>query len=201
MPTQHEALGHGTIVWLGLNEEKGRFSRAVRNVTIDGSGVVGDMYNQLLRPLSAHDGDYVKTDGTELGTMVLNTRTITIVDDMEVQAASRQAKVEIDHGMLRENIVVNFKAANGHNVLFSKLLPMSRMVIQGSRKKVLILTEENGPCRTIANPIARFRDGDALTSERIRHCLRDKRGQMAMVKTQDRVCVDVGSEFAIYPPM
>jgi hypothetical protein len=201
MPTKHDAMGRGTIVWLGLNEEGRKFSRSVRNVTIDEYGVVGDIYNKQWRPLAGHDGDYIETDGVDAGTLVLNMRPITIVDEVEVGAASRQAKVDIASGMLRENIVVRYKAANGGNLLFSQLPTMSRMVIQGSRRKTLFLTERNSPCRTITNPIALHRGGDLQTSDRIRVSLRGKRGQMAMVWTPERVCVDVGAEFFIVPPM
>jgi MOSC domain-containing protein YiiM len=169
-------------------------------VVILKDGIAGDKYRGIWRATSNHDGDYGATDGVLKGTKVLNHRQITIVDDAEVAAANAILGITIRPGMLRENIGVSF-TPHMHGVTFSKLPPGSRMVIHnGDTPKVLTLTEENGPCRTISRPIA-AEIGKTELDDQIREALRGKRGQMAMVRTFAQHKVRCGDRFTVYPPM
>ena len=197
-PIKQEAIGQGIIAWLGINREGHPFSLQQPDIDIVADGIAGDKYRGIWRKLGAHDGDYVATDGVGFGDQALNLRQITIVDTSEVMQAAKAAGVSIDCGMLRENIVVRFEPLAG--IAFSKLPPLSRMVIGDSQPKVLIITEENGPCAKIAKPIAR-ENGNESRHPAIRDALRNHRGQMAMVRSFKSVTVHVGTSFLVYPPL
>lgn len=200
MPITQEPIGRGQFIWLGINEGRGGFSTPCTVLTIADDGIVGDMYRKMWREISGHDVDYIATDGVAKGDKVLNLRQITIVDAAEVDLASAEAGVAIDRGMLRENMTVSFVPQDG-NRLFSKLPPLSRMVIGRDNPKVLILSEENGPCGTIALPIARQHQGGAELVHRLRTALKGRRGQMAMVRSAERKEVRLGDTFTVFPPM
>lgn len=154
MAKQYLPLGQGRIVWLGINFKRGEFSRSRAVIAIAEDGIVHDMYRGLRRKIVGHDVDYVATDGVEEGDWVRNRRQITIVEDGEVKTAGKLAGIKFEDGMLRENVVVVYEPLAHFS--FSQLPHFSRMVIEGlNGRKVLHLTEENGPCRTITNPLAR----------------------------------------------
>jgi hypothetical protein len=193
-------IGHGRIVWLGINQERGKFSLPRNTLTIHEDGIEDDMYRSMWRKISGHDVDYIATDGVTKGELVLNMRQITIVDKAEVKEAGLQSDVIIEHGMLRENLKVSFTSINERRQ-FSELPPLSRMVIGNKNPKVLILTEENGPCRTICNPMSVYYNGDVNLADLLRKHLEGRRGQMAMVRSFDTKDVQIGDSFTIFPPM
>jgi hypothetical protein len=195
-----DPIGHGRIVWLGINQEHGKFSLSRNTLTIHKDGIEGDMYRGMWRKLSGHDGDYIATDGVVKGEPTLNMRQITIVDKAEVEAAGLLTGVEVAHGMLRENVVVMFASVNIRRK-FSNLPPFSRMVIGKVNPKVLLLTEENGPCKTICNPMAAHFDGDIELADLLRKHLKGQRGQMAMVRSSNTKDINVSDSFTIFPPM
>ena len=197
-----EPIGRGHIVWLGVNQERHGFSAPRNTVVVCEDGVEGDRYRGMWRVVSGHDGDYAATDGVMKGDGVLNLRPITIVDEAEVCRAGTLTNIAITYGMLRENIVVRFESQNGNDT-FSKLPPMSRMVIGHGEPdpKVLLLTEENGPCRTICNPVALHFGGGLELADSLRKHLKGRRGQMAMVRSRATKSIHLGDSFVIFPPM
>ncbi len=192
-------IGHGQIVWLGLNQKRGEFSIPRKTLRIHEDGVDDDMYRGMWREIAGHDVDYIATDGVVKGDRVLNLRQITIIEEGEVTQAGVTAGVAIERGMLRENIAVRFTA----DQKFRGLPPLSRMVINHSELnvKVLLLTEENGPCRTICQPMAVHFNGGPELADKLRDNLGGNRGQMAMVRSGKTVDVRVGDSFLIFPPM
>jgi hypothetical protein len=199
MAITQKLIGHGRLVWLGVNQRRGTFSAPRNTLTIREDGIEGDMYRGGWREISDHDVDYITTDGVATGDKVLNLRQLTIVEEVEVGAAGAAAGVMIEHGMLRENMRVSFTPIVPDQT-FSKLPPLSRMVIGNGDPKVLILTEENGPCRTICRPIA-VHHGDTALADSLRAALKDRRGQMAMVRSGNIKEVQIGDTFKIFPPM
>jgi hypothetical protein len=196
MPIVQKAIGHGEIIWLGINRNKGVFSELKSSIFMGEDGVDGDMYRGMWRTVSGHDVDYIATDNIEKGDAVLNLRQITIVCDAELRVASHLVGMSITPGMLRENMGVSFTS----DYPFSKLPPMSRMVIGAQKPKVLLLTEENGPCRTIVQPIAvHFQKPGEVDA--LRQALEHRRGMMAMVRSEAAKCVWVGDTFKVFPPM
>jgi len=202
MPTKIQSpLGHGEILWLGINQARGEFSTACDSVLIHCDGIEHDMYRGMWRQITGHDGDYIANDGVKKYGSALNLRQITLVDEAEVTLASSLAGVTYIPGMLRENIAVRFRPMTTGQK-FSGLPPLSRMVIHGRiDPKVLILTEENGPCKSICNPAARHFGGGTELAETLREQLRGNRGQMAMVRSGETKHVQVGDKFVIFPPM
>jgi len=196
---QQQPLGAGRVVWLGVNTERGTFSHARHMVTIGYEGIVGDMYCGRWREIASHDVDYIATDGIAKGDTVLNHRQITIVDVHEVRKAGVDVDVTFEPGMLRENIGVEYVPHTSSTVSFSKLPQQSRMVLGTSDPKVLILTEENGPCRTIARPIAMHLG--CPDDQRLIDSLNHRRGQMAMVRSFKSKDIYIGDTFKIFPPM
>lgn len=199
---KQDPLGTGAITWLGINKDRGTFSTPQSKVVIGPCGFVDDIYSTMDRKIAGHDVDYVETDGVEKGDPIVNLRQITIVEKGEIEWGASLAGIEIEPGMLRENMVVDYQPAGGKST-FSKVPPMSRMVIDTDEgPKVLILTEENGPCKTITRPIARHFGKDHDFAERLRTShLKDKRGQMAMVRNLVSKTVVTGASFKIFPPM
>ena len=193
-------LGHGNFVWLGQNQEPGGFSVRCDTLTILKNGIKGDMYRGMWRKVSGHDKDYVATDSIDKGDWVLNLRQITIVEETEVRVASELAGVSIGCGMLRENFVVSFTPVDGKRK-FSKLPPLSRMIIGHEDPKVLILTEKNGPCQTISMPIIAHHQVNQAMDDVLRTALKDRRGQMAMVRSFNRRDLRIGDSFTIFPPL
>ena len=200
MSTPQSPLGHGKIIWLGINQKRGGFSASREMVIISKNGIKGDRYRGMWRKASGHDGGYIATDGVAKGDFVLNLRQITIVDEAEVRAASEQAGVSFDFGMLNENIVVSFTHVD-ETQTFSKLPPLSRMVIGDKDQKVLLLTEENGPCIGITKPIADHYELDENMEKVLRAALKNRRGQMTMVRTRKMKRIRVGDSFTIFPSM
>jgi hypothetical protein len=200
--TAQVEIGNGQIIWLGVNLTSEGFSTQQDTINIHEDGIEDDKYRGMFRKLSSHDGDYVLTDRIPFGEKVLNTRQITIIDEAEVEQASEQTQYVIEHGMLRENIVVKF-TSRVLGLTFSKLPPLSRMVISrgGQNLKILNLTEENGPCRKICQPIAKHFGGESELAEMLKENLKGKRGQMAMVRSQKTAMIQVGDQFFIFPPM
>jgi hypothetical protein len=199
MPIVQKPFGHGKIVWLGKNTKRGNFSTPCEHVIVESDGIVGDMYRGMWRLSSSHDVDYIATDGIVKGDPMLNLRQITIVSDTEVAHAADDVGIRILPGMLRENIIVSFVGDSG--LSFSKLPPLSRMVIGTENPKVILLTEENGPCRIITNPIASHLGHGVEFSEVLRTALTGRRGQMGMVRSARPVTVKRGGTFQIFPPM
>ena len=193
-------IGHGRIVWLGVNQERGKFSIPRNTLRIHGDGVDDDMYRGMWREIAGHDVDYIATDGVAKGDPVLNLRQITTIDEGEVAKAGALAGVTIERGMLRENMAVRF-TSQSFGQKFSGLPPLSRMVIGDEDPKVLILTEENGPCRTICQPMAVHFGGGPELADKLRDHLGGNRGQMAMVRSGKTKDVRVGDPFLIFPPM
>lgn len=200
MSKRQSPLGHGNFVWLGVNQKRGEFSVRRDTLTILKNGIKGDMYRGMWRNVSGHDGAYIATDGIAKGDQVLNLRQITIVEETEVRVASELAGVSIGCGMLRENFVVSFTSVDGKRT-FSKLPPLCRMVIGAEDPKVLILTEKNGPCQTISMPIIAHHHANEAMDDALRTALKDRRGQMAMVRSFNRRDLHVGDSFIIFPPM
>lgn len=199
--TPHAPLGRGEIVWLGVNLQRGTFSTPRDQITIEDDGIEGDMYRGMWRAVSGHDGAYVATDGVAKGDRVLNMRQITIIEAAEMARSREAAAVDIENGMLRENIVVRYAAGSGP--AFSHLPPLSRMVINHGtpQAKVLLLTEENTPCATVCNPMAAHFGGGPELAARLKQSLGGHRGQMAMVRSARPAQVRLGDPFTIFPPM
>lgn len=199
MPITQEPLGHGRILWVGINSTRGTFSSFRREVDIGEDGVIGDMYRGMWRTVSSHDVDYIATDHIKLGDSALNLRQITIVDSSELRAASSEAGITIEPGMLRENMFVSFDPATPGQT-FSKLPPLSRLVIGDEDPKVLVLTEKNGPCQTITGRMAiHFKQSHLLKGLRV--ALRDRRGQMAMVRSGTTRTIRPNDSFQVFPPL
>jgi hypothetical protein len=197
---KQDEIGFGRIIWLGKNLARGQFSSDYHSLEIAEDGIKGDIYKGMWREIASHDVDYIETDGVAKGDPVLNLRQITVVDQSEVQQAGALTGVTIERGMLRENIVVQFTPQSAGQK-FSLLPPLSRMVIGDDNPKVLILTEENGPCRTICQPMAvHFGSGSDL-ADMLRINLTHRRGQMAMVRSGGVKDVRIGDTFTIFPPM
>lgn len=199
---QQDPIGHGKIVWLGINPAKPRlrFSRSELIIQICENGIIDDKYRGMWRKVSGHDVDYIATDGVAKGDYVLNLRQITIIDVGEVEIASNLAHVNIGRGMLRENIAISFTSITGDQQ-FSRLPPLSRMVIGDKDPKILILTEENGPCRTISRPIAAHYKGNTDLDDLLRERLKGRRGQMAMVRSGNTKDIRIADTFKIFPPI
>ena len=198
MAITQEPLGHGRIVWVGVNIGQGTFSSPKTELTITDNGIYDDAYRGMWREISGHDVDYVATDGVKRGDPVLNLRQITIVESTEVATAGAELGLNLEPGMLRENIVVEYHSAEGTG--FSKLPPFCRMVIGDESPKVLLLTEENGPCKTITGKIGlHFKRPDIINP--LREALRGRRGQMAMVRSRNPKQVKADDIFKIFPPM
>lgn len=200
--TTQNPIGHGRIVWLGVNQKRGEFSIPRNTLRIHEDGVDDDMYRGMWRKIAGHDVDYIATDGVAKGDQVLNLRQITIIEEGEVTQAGVLAGATIERGMLRENIAVRF-TPQSLSQKFSGLPPLSRMVINHGEKnaKVLILTEQNGPCRTICQPMAVHFGGGPELAENLKAHLGGNRGQMAMVRSGKTEDVRVGDPFLIFPPM
>jgi MOSC domain-containing protein YiiM len=198
MPIIQEPLGHGRIVWVGVNIGKGTFSSEKTELTIADNGIYDDTYRGMWREISGHDVDYVATDGVKRGDPVLNLRQITIVESVEVATAGNEIGLTLEPGMLRENIVVEYQSVEGTS--FSKLPPLCRMVIGNESPKVLLFTEENGPCQTISGIIGlHFKRTDMIKP--LREAFRGRRGQMAIVRSREPKQVKAGDTFRIFPPM
>ena len=197
-----DPIGHGQIIWLGVNQKRGEFGTPRNELRIHEDGIEDDMYRGMWRTIAGHDVDYIATDGVTKDDQVLNLRQLTIIDEAEVAQAGVNAGASIERGMLRENIAVRF-TPKSCGQKFSGLPPLSRMVINhGERNtKVLILTEQNGPCRTICQPMAVHFGGGIDLADKLRDCLRINRGQMAMVRSGKTEDVRVGDSFLIFPPM
>ena len=199
MPIIQKPLGHGRILWVGLNTTRGTFSSWRREIGIANDGVIGDMYRGMWRTVSGHDVDYIATDQIKRGDPVLNLRQITIADSSELKAASSEAGISIKPGMLRENLFVSFDPVTPGQT-FSKLPPLSRLVIGDEDPKVLVLTEENGPCQTITGRMAlHFKQPHLLNGLRV--ALRDRRGQMAMVRSGTTRTIRPNDSFQVFPPL
>jgi hypothetical protein len=198
MPVIQEPLGHGRIAWVGVNIGKGTFSHPKSELTITDNGIYDDAYRGMWREISGHDVDYIATDGVKRGDSVLNLRQITIVEASEVAAAGSELNITIEPGMLRENIVVEYQSINGTS--FSKLSPLCRMVFGDESPKVLLLTEENGPCKTITGKIGLHLKRSDLINP-LREALSGRRGQMAMVRSGYPKQVKAGDTFRIFPPL
>lgn len=196
MPITQEPLGRGRITWLGTNSERGVPSMRQEVVTVEEDGFQGDMYRGMFRQLSAHDVDYIATDGVNRGETVLNLRQITIVEQCELDAAAVTLSMKIASGMLRENVIVSYEPLSEYK--FSQLPPLSRMVVGEQDPVVLLLTEQNGPCATIAGQIG-LAAGRAADMKAIRNALQGRRGQMAMVKSGASRTIEVGNTFKIFP--
>ena len=160
------------------------------------------MYRGMWRQITGHDGDYIATDGVKKYDSVLNLRQITLVDEAEVTLASSLAGVDYTHGMLRENIAVQFRPETAGQK-FSRLPPLCRMVIGHGLPdpKILLLTEENGPCRSVCQPAALHFGGGKELADELRKYLQGNRGQMAMVRSGETKHIQVGDKFVIFPPM
>lgn len=198
MPITQEPLGRGHIVWVGVNIGQGTFSSSRAELTITDNGIYDDAYRGMWREISGHDVDYVATDGVKRGDPVLNLRQITIVESTEVATAGNELDLKLEPGMLRENIVVEYQSVEGTS--FSKLPPLCRMVIGDEPPKVLLLTEENGPCKTITGKIGlHLKRPDIINP--LREALRGRRGQMAIVRSREPKQVKAGDTFRIFPPM
>lgn len=200
--TKQTPLGYGTILWLGVNKQRGAFSIPQESITIKSDGIAGDIYRGMWRPLSAHDGDYIVTDGSAKGDMVLNHRQITIVDRNEVLQAGQLSGATITPGMLRENIYIDY-IPNIFGYSFSRLPPFSRMIINHGteRATALYLTEENGPCHTICRPMSRHLGVGPELADALKANLAGKRGQMAMVRSEKPETVRRNDRFVIFPPL
>jgi|GEM_PF-2723922 len=206
MSIRFQSVGYGHIAGLSINKERGVFSQPRQRITIGATGIQGDIYNSPWRTLGPHDGNYIATDGLSVGDIVRNHRQITILDINEINQANKMLRYKVVQTMARENILIETQFLLD-GLFFSKLPPMSRMVIGDKSKKVLNLTEENVPCRTMARPIANYyarmhRNLNKDTfAEEIVTALTNRRGQMAEVKTEKTTQVREGDRFQIFLPM
>jgi MOSC domain-containing protein YiiM len=202
MPTSKlEPIGRGIITWLGINTEGERFSQPSQMIQITLDGIRSDKYQGRTRFAGPHDGDYMTTDRINSGREILNMRQITIVSEAEILAASNQYGPVIKEGWLRENIIVDY-VPEKNTPGFSKLPPLSRMVFGEDEPIVLVLTEENGPCSTITRPIAQaLGHATRESADQLKEALKNRRGQMAMVRSCSDRFLSVGHSFRVFLPM
>ncbi len=197
--TKHEPIGHGKIVWLGVNLEPGTFSQPRDYIDVLSYGVKDDMYYGEQYISKGHDVDYEATDGMPRGTKCENARQLTITDADGYARANAKLPFYCEFGMMRENMVVDVNLIHSW-ANFSNLDPASRLVFPGKTPKILLTTEKNEPCSTSCRPIARHFNRTDLGDD-VRDAWRGNRGQMLRVKTLNQRRLRVGDRFNIFSHM
>ena len=191
MATQ-QPIHNGTVTSLALNGERA-FS-----VMFGLDGPIGDRHAGFDRHLSGHDGAYIKTSQLQKGARVFNTRSWTGLSIEELAAIEAEIGYDIPIGCLLENITF------GGIPNFSQLEPGTRLVfpahtINGhTHQAILIVWEENGPCRTVGERLENHYDAKGLKTDFVRFA-QHKRGVMGFVYSAGPVSWK--DPVLVYPPV
>lgn len=170
----------------------------VEKIFFDIDGPVGDKHRGHTRLLSGHDGEYIRTSARKKGESALNWRTWTGLSREELSGIEKALGVSIPIGCLLENITFS-DIPN-----FSELLPTTRFVFpdkEGDRythQAILAVWEQNGPCRTVGERLARHHGNEDLTAQFVAHAV-GRRGLMGVVLTAGYI--EVGDVVQVYPPV
>ena len=185
-------IATGNVESLAIN------GKEITDVTFSLDGPVGDTHSGFARELSSHDNVYIATSDLEKGAFVFNWRTWTGVSSEEVSEIERLLGYNIPVGCLLENIALS---GISH---FSKLEPGTRLVFPSSEKDgltsqaVLAVWEENGPCRTVGERLAKHHGVKGMKTNFIRES-QNKRGVMGFVLSSGTV--SLGDQVLVYPPV
>ena len=197
MNTKSGQVGSGRIVWLGSNRNRYGFSHPRKLLTIKPDGIVGDSYRGRMRPLGVHDSRYRKTSGLKRGDMVVNHRPITALEEGERDLAEAAIGQPVGSGMLRENIIFSLQFFY-HSLSFSRLPPMSRLVIGQDQDVILWINEENNPCAGVARPFSEHYDDRKLMPAFIK-AFQGRRGQMISVMSPG--LIRIGDPVKVFRPL
>jgi hypothetical protein len=177
----------GRIEHLCLNGEEVNF------IDFRFTGPTGDKHSGMTRKLSGHDGDYLKSSELQRGEEVFNWRSWTALSAEEVSDVESLIRHDIPPGTLFENMVIS-GVPN-----FSTLPPTSRFVFRRSATQpILAVWEENGPCKTVGERLARLHEKPDLTKDFIKYA-QGRRGVMGFVLSPGRVVI--GESVKIYGPV
>ena len=181
-PTDH----FGTITWLGLVAQdipEGRVnSDPVRSLELDFGGPVGDVHHGETRKSCVR----VKSQH-EVGTVIRNTRQISIVSAEEMEAIAAEIGIEaLNPAWLGATIVVDGIPD------FSHIPPSSRL--QAASGTTLIVDMQNRPCIWPAKELERDHEG---YGKKFKPAAEGRRGVTASVERPgslalgDKLCLHV----------
>lgn len=187
------SIGVGIVRSLAVN------GQPVKAIYFGFAGPQGDSHAQLTRPLSGHDGDYIKTSSLVRGSRVFNTRTWSALSSEEMREIEKELECTIPIGILLENMVV--EGIPGFSVLkpTSRLVFPRREISEGIVQAVLAVWEENGPCETVGARLESFYlNRPGLKTDFVR-AAQHRRGNVGIVYSPGRV--EVGDMVTVYPPV
>ena len=150
------------------------------------------------RTLSGHDSKYIQTSSLPRGARVFNWRSWTGLSTEEMIEVGKELGVGIPQGCLLENITVS---GIPH---FSNLAPTTRLVFpfrenfSYGNQLILAVWEQNGPCRTVGDRLARHYGRPELMTKFV-NAAKNKRGVMGIVLAPG--LAKVGDVVSVYPPV
>jgi len=174
--------------------------KPVPRINMAFGGPVSDRHAGRERRLSGHDGEYIRTSSRRKGDNVLNWRMWSGLSTEEIGRVENELDVAIPPGCLLENMIIS-GIPN-----FSQLPPTTRLVFPEHKvsgmtrtfQAILAVWEENGPCRTVGERLAKHHGQDELVHRFVKYAQR-RRGVVGLVLTPGIICV--GDEVLVFPPV
>ena len=170
----------------------------VQQIDFDLNGPRNDVHTgHFSRRLSGHDSEYIRTSSLKKGSYVFNWRSWTGLSQEDVAEIQHELGVTIPQGCLLENIIVS---GIPH---FSRLEPTTRLIFPfrenfpEGEQAILTIWEQNGPCRTVGDRLAKFYGRHELMAKFVA-AAKNRRGVMGFVLAAG--LVRVGDTVLVYPP-